>query len=82
VEGGIREQIARGVHADYVAHGGGTGQGLHRPWEELSDEERESSRASADAIVSGLTGLGYMLVPLARWGCRPRRSNATAKRSS
>jgi voltage-gated potassium channel Kch len=71
VEGGIREQIARGVHADYVAHGGGSGQGLHRPWEELSDDERESSRASADAIVSGLTGLGYMLVPLARWGEAP-----------
>lgn len=71
VEGGIREQIARGVHADYVAHGGGSGQGLHRPWEELTDDERESSRASADAIVTGLTGLGYMLVPLARWGQTP-----------
>lgn len=68
VDGGIREQIARGVHADHVAHGAGGGAGLHRPWEELSDAERESSRASADAIAAGLTGLGYLLVPLARWG--------------
>jgi voltage-gated potassium channel Kch len=71
VERGIREQIARGVHADYVAHGGLSSTGLHRPWEELTDAERESSRASADAIVSGLTALGYLLVPLARWDQAP-----------
>jgi hypothetical protein len=71
VDGGIREQIARGVHADHLAHGAGGGTGLHRPWEDLSDAERESSRASADAVVAGLTGLGYLLVPLARWGHEP-----------
>jgi hypothetical protein len=71
VEGGPREQIARGIHADHAAHSAQPGVGLHRPWEELSDGERESSRASADAIVTGLTGLGYQLVPLARWGAAP-----------
>lgn len=71
VEGGPREQIARGIHADHAAHGGQPGVGLHRPWEELSDGERESSRASADAIVTGLSAFGYQLVPLARWGSAP-----------
>ncbi|MFT3852288.1 MAG: NAD-binding protein [Ilumatobacteraceae bacterium] len=71
VEGGIREQIARSVHADHLAHSTTPGVGLHRPWEQLDDAERESSRASADGIVSGLTGLGYRLVPLARWDASP-----------
>lgn len=67
VEGGVREQLARAMHEDHVARTGG-GAGLHRPWEELSDEERESSRAAADAIISGLATVGYELVPLRRWG--------------
>ncbi len=79
VEGGIREQIARGVHADHVAHGATPGVGLHRPWEELSDDERESSRASADGIVAGLTGAGYRLVPLARWDATPEPLDADVR---
>lgn len=71
VEGGIREQIARSVHADHVAHSATPGVGLHRPWEQLDDADRESSRASADGIVAGLAGAGYRLVPLARWDAAP-----------
>lgn len=72
VERGVREQIARSVHADYTAHSATPGVGLHRPWEELTDAERESSRASADGIVAGLTAAGYRLVPLARWDASPQ----------
>jgi hypothetical protein len=67
VEGGVREQLARGIHEDHTARTG-SGAGLHRPWEELSDVERESSRRSADGIVDSLESLGFDLLPLVRWG--------------
>jgi hypothetical protein len=66
IEGGVREQLARAFHADHVARAG-QGAALHRDWSELSDAERESSRAAADAVVDRLDSIGARLVPLASW---------------
>jgi hypothetical protein len=67
VEGGVREQLARALHEDHVARTG-VGEGLHRPWDELGDEQRESSRRQADAIIAGLAGVDRELLPLRHWG--------------
>lgn len=66
VEGGVREQLARSIHEDYVARGGSGG--YQRPWDDLTDVERESSRSAADAIVARLAAIGVELEPLRRWG--------------
>lgn len=66
IEGGVREQLARGLHADHVGRAG-SGAALHREWAELSEAERESSRAAADAVVDRLEAIGARLVPLAAW---------------
>jgi hypothetical protein len=66
IEGGVREQLARALHADHVGRAG-AGAALHRDWAELSDTERESSRAAADAVVDRLESIGVRLVPLAGW---------------
>lgn len=74
LDGGMREQIARGIHLAHVGDGGapapvaGAGSALHRPWEQLSDAERDSSRQAVDGIVGGFALIGFQLVPLARWG--------------
>jgi hypothetical protein len=72
VEGGLREQLARSIHEDYLARmgggGGGGGGALRRPWDELDDEQRESSRRAADGIIDGMDAIGFDLVPLRRWG--------------
>ena len=66
IEGGVREQLARALHDDHLARTG-TGAGLHQAWEALSDAERESSRAAADAVVARVDSIGARLVPLAHW---------------
>jgi hypothetical protein len=69
VEGGLREQLARSIHEDYLARAGGAETGaLRRPWDELDDEQRESSRRAADGIIAGMDAVGYDIVPLRRWG--------------
>ncbi len=67
IEGGVREQLARAIHEDHTARAGHDG-GLHRPWDQLDDAERESSRRAADGIVDTLADVGFELVPLRRWG--------------
>ena len=66
VEGGVREQIARALHDDYLA-GGSTG-GLSRPWDDLSDDERESSRRAADDLVGAFESVGFDIIPVRHWG--------------
>ena len=66
IEGGVREQLARSLHSDHVARAG-VGSVLHREWTQLSEAERESSRAAADAVVDRLESIGARLVPLAAW---------------
>lgn len=70
VDGGIREQLARSVHEDYLAHlppGSPPGK-LNRPWDELDDDERDLSRRRVDGIVADLALVGSELAPLRRWG--------------
>ena len=66
IEGGVREQLARSIHEDYVARG--TGGAYQRAWDELDDASRESSRAAADAIIERLATIGFELQPLRQWG--------------
>jgi hypothetical protein len=70
VDGGVREQLAESVHEDYLAHlaPDAPASSLARPWDELSDADRELSRKRVDGIVSDLDALGLDLVPLRRWG--------------
>ena len=69
VEGGLREQLARSIHEDYLARVGADGGGaLRRPWDDLDDDQRESSRRAADGIIDGMDAIGFDLVPLRRWG--------------
>lgn len=73
IDGGAGEQLARSIHEDYVSSRQASGTGgstptFVRPWEDLTDAERESSRSAADAIVDRLAALGCELVPLRRWG--------------
>ncbi|MEJ7833346.1 MAG: NAD-binding protein [Nocardioides sp.] len=70
VDGGIREQLARAVHEDYLATvaGGSSGAGLQRRWVELDDDQRDLSRRRVDGIVGDLASVGCDLVPLRRWG--------------
>ncbi len=94
IEGGVREQLARSMHEEYVADASTAGQ-FNRPWEELTDDERELSRVAADAVVARLAAIGAQLAPLQRWGATDtvftdrrnrrtggRRTRALASRTS
>jgi hypothetical protein len=67
VDAGLREQLARGLHEDYLARAD-TGSSLDKPWAQLSDAERESSRQQVDGILETLSQLSCELIPLRRWG--------------
>ena len=67
IEGGLREQIARSVHEDHRSRTS-TGGMYDKPWDELTDEQRESSRLSADGMIASLASIGFNLVPLRHWG--------------
>ena len=71
IEGGVREQLARSIHEGHVARAG-SGAGLHRPWGELNDDERESSRSAADAMLEQLHTIGCEPAPVRRWGASDR----------
>jgi hypothetical protein len=70
VEGGVREQLAEAVHEDYLAQRSpdAPATSLARPWEELTDEQRDDSRTRVDGIIEQLASVGCELVPLRRWG--------------
>ncbi len=70
IDGSVREQLARAVHEDYLAHTPAErhGTALARPWDELDDDQREVSRRRVDGILDDLASLGYELAPLRRWG--------------
>lgn len=70
LDGGIREQLARAVHEDYLAHlpPDAPMTPLHRPWADLTDDQRDDSRRRVDGIVGDLASIGCELVPLRRWG--------------
>jgi hypothetical protein len=70
VDAGIREQLARAVHEQYLADSTDTGgaSDARRPWDELGDDQRDPSRRRVDAVIGDLDALGYVLMPLRRWG--------------
>ena len=67
IDGGVREQIARSLHEGHLRRAG-TGGALHVPWTQMTDVDKESSRAAADAIVEMLTTIDCRPAPLRRWG--------------
>ncbi len=71
IEGGVREQLARSIHEGHVARAG-SGAGLHRPWAELDDADRESSRSAADAMLEQLRTVGCEPAPVRHWGASDR----------
>lgn len=81
IDGGVREQLARAIHEGHVARTaahdstGADGVGapsLHRRWSELSDDDRESSRRAADAMLEQLRAIGCEAAPMRRWGSSDR----------
>jgi uncharacterized membrane protein len=70
VEAGIREQLARAVHEQYLADTAAAAgdSELRRPWDDLADGQRDPSRRRVDGVVGDLDALGYSLAPLRRWG--------------
>jgi hypothetical protein len=62
----VREQIARAMHDEYLSRG--SAGSFSKPWEELSDDDRESSRRAADDVISAFETIGYDIIPLRRWG--------------
>ncbi len=66
IEGGVREQLAQALHEDFLRRTDRS-HPLHRPWSELSDTERESSRSAADGIVGRVAAIGGRLAPLRSW---------------
>ncbi|MCU1355996.1 MAG: RyR protein [Acidimicrobiales bacterium] len=70
VDGGIREQLARAVHEEYLAHlpAGSPKTDLQRSWDELDDDQRDLSRRRVDGILADLASIGCDLAPLRRWG--------------
>jgi hypothetical protein len=66
VEGGVREEIARAIHAEYLASGA-TG-GFSRPWEELTDDQKESSRRAADDLLENFDVVRCDIIPMRHWG--------------
>lgn len=66
VEGGLREEIARALHDDYLTS---RGSGRYaRPWDELTDDQKESSRRQADDLVENFDSIECDIIPMRHWG--------------
>ncbi|MCU1391224.1 MAG: RyR protein [Ilumatobacteraceae bacterium] len=67
IDAGVREQLARAVHEDYLLRSS-DGVNLAKAWDELDDDERDLSRRRVDGILGDLASIGCELGPLRRWG--------------
>jgi len=66
VEGGVREQLAHAMHDDYLLRGA---EGDYaKPWEHLTDDQRESSRRAADDTIAAFESIGCEIIPMRHWG--------------
>lgn len=66
---GTNEILARAIHEDWLAHAQAAGETpatnrFARPWDELSEEGKESSRRQADHARTKLERVGCRLEPL------------------
>ena len=69
---GTHETLARAIHAEYVADQAARGVSASAnaalvPWEQLSEELRESNMRQADDIVAKLAAVGYDITLLTDW---------------
>jgi voltage-gated potassium channel Kch len=71
--GAMREAMAEALHREYLATiGAAAGRpptGV--PWEELTEEVKEESRAAAAAVGPRLRAVGADIVPLTEWDGEP-----------
>jgi len=66
VEGGVREQLAHAMHDDYLLRGA---EGdFAKPWEQLTDDQKESSRRAADDTIAAFESVGCEIIPMRHWG--------------
>jgi hypothetical protein len=67
VDAGVREQLARALHEDYLADVKIVSE-MTKPWTDLTDAQREPSRHRVDGILEGIEQLSCDLEPLRQWG--------------
>ena len=70
--GGTHEVLAREIHAEYLSNQLATGQALYSkdtlaPWDELTEEIKESNRRQVDRIGQKLDAIGCRLAALTDW---------------
>lgn len=67
LDSGLREQLAWALHEDYLSRATSDSD-LRKPWTELTDEQRESSRHQVDDLLAAFGAIGCRLAPLRSWG--------------
>ena len=70
VLGGVREVLARAIHEDYLTQQKSENQTIDpstEPWEDLSEDIKESNRDQADHIGVRLKSIGCGIAPLTEW---------------
>lgn len=76
VLGGTHEVLARALHEEYVYHQKQLGQTAETnpavvPWDDLSEELKESNRRQVDAIRAKLDAIGAGYTALTGWEAQP-----------
>ncbi len=74
--GSTHERLARAIHEQYVRNNERHGQTRRTnpvlvPWDELSEDLKESNRSQVDDIGHKLTAIGCELAPLRNWDAQP-----------
>ena len=67
LDSGLREQLALALHEDYLSRTTSDSD-LRRPWSELTDRQRASSRHQVDDLLSAFDAINCTLLPLRSWG--------------
>ena len=67
LDSGLREQLALALHEDYLSRTSSDSD-LRRPWAELTDQQRASSRHQVDDLLAAFDAIGCVLLPLRSWG--------------
>lgn len=67
LDSGLREQLALALHEDYLSRTTSDSD-LRRPWAELTDAQRASSRRQVDDLLAAFDAIGCRLLPLRSWG--------------